>query len=350
MIKVIHQGLGPIGLETAKLVLDDIDLEIVGAVDIKKEYVGRDLGDLLGCGNLGIKVTDTPEDVLKKVGSDSDVVLVLATSSMLEEIKPSLEVAIKKGINVVSSAEELFYPEFEHPLESAALDELASKYKKSVIGTGVHPGGFNDTIPLCLYWYNGFISLNFMGNRRYEDTGNRRKKLRDKTGAGLTEEEFYKAETEGKVGHVGSQMSVAYLLKEIFGISKPEIRFARYPIITNKPVQLGNGEVIRAGCSLGLCEMTEGVVEGSVRIKNNTELYVGAPNENSTRIHGKTENDIHNLHVSYNDVVSGDKATGIILVDAIRHAVSGTPGLNKPRYLPDPDLLLKDRAKVLNRV
>jgi len=35
MIKDVHQGLGPIGRETAKLILNDSNFKIVGAIDPK---------------------------------------------------------------------------------------------------------------------------------------------------------------------------------------------------------------------------------------------------------------------------------------------------------------------------
>ncbi len=41
--RAIRYGLGAIGLATAKLILSKPDMEIVGAVDIAKEIVGRDL-------------------------------------------------------------------------------------------------------------------------------------------------------------------------------------------------------------------------------------------------------------------------------------------------------------------
>ena len=43
-IRVIHYGLGPISMATAKLVLTKSDMEILGAVDIVKEMVGQDFG------------------------------------------------------------------------------------------------------------------------------------------------------------------------------------------------------------------------------------------------------------------------------------------------------------------
>lgn len=50
MIRVIHYGLGPIGVGVAKLVAKRTDMRIVGAIDIDPNKVGRDLGALLGVG------------------------------------------------------------------------------------------------------------------------------------------------------------------------------------------------------------------------------------------------------------------------------------------------------------
>jgi UDP-N-acetyl-D-mannosaminuronate dehydrogenase len=38
-IRVVHYGLGPIGIETARYVLKKSDMEIVGAVDISKDMI-----------------------------------------------------------------------------------------------------------------------------------------------------------------------------------------------------------------------------------------------------------------------------------------------------------------------
>ena len=62
MIKVIHQGLGPIGRDIASLLLEDKNVEIVGAVDPR--YAGKDLGELLNKYFLGIPIISSPEILL----------------------------------------------------------------------------------------------------------------------------------------------------------------------------------------------------------------------------------------------------------------------------------------------
>ena len=48
MIRVVHYGLGPIGVGVARLVAKRNDMQIVGAIDIDPKKVGQDFGDLLG--------------------------------------------------------------------------------------------------------------------------------------------------------------------------------------------------------------------------------------------------------------------------------------------------------------
>ena len=82
-IRVIQYGLGPIGLATAKLVLTKPDMEIVGAVDIAKEMVGKDLGEILGVQALGVHVTDNAERLFAKVQAD---VVVHTAGSRLKRV------------------------------------------------------------------------------------------------------------------------------------------------------------------------------------------------------------------------------------------------------------------------
>ena len=78
-IRVIQYGLGPIGIETAKLVLRKSGMAIVGAVDISKDIAGKDLGDVLGLEKrMGISVTDNAGLLFS--GTKADVVLHTAGS------------------------------------------------------------------------------------------------------------------------------------------------------------------------------------------------------------------------------------------------------------------------------
>ena len=66
-IRVLQWGLGAMGSGMARLMLEKTGLNIVAVVDGRPDYVGKDLGDILGIGKeVGVIVTNKPEDVLKK--------------------------------------------------------------------------------------------------------------------------------------------------------------------------------------------------------------------------------------------------------------------------------------------
>jgi len=91
-IRVIQYGLGPIGIETARLVLKKSSMTIVGAVDISKDIAGKDLGDVLGLnGKLGVAVTDDAKSLFDRTKAD---VALHTTGSRIKKIYPDLEAMI----------------------------------------------------------------------------------------------------------------------------------------------------------------------------------------------------------------------------------------------------------------
>jgi len=47
-IRVIQYGVGPIGAGIVRLMLQKPDLQIVGAIDLDPQKVGKDLGRIVG--------------------------------------------------------------------------------------------------------------------------------------------------------------------------------------------------------------------------------------------------------------------------------------------------------------
>ena len=75
-LKIIHIGLGPIGIGIAKMVLLKEGLKVVGACDSAPEKANKDLGDVLGLGKkLKIKVSGDPVKFIKTIKADlADIV------------------------------------------------------------------------------------------------------------------------------------------------------------------------------------------------------------------------------------------------------------------------------------
>ncbi|MCK4822710.1 dihydrodipicolinate reductase, partial [bacterium] len=56
-IKIVQVGLGPLGQKITQFILKRKGLEIVGAVDLAPDKIGKDLGDICSIGKLGIEVS-----------------------------------------------------------------------------------------------------------------------------------------------------------------------------------------------------------------------------------------------------------------------------------------------------
>src|SRR3982750_2761412 len=107
-IRVVCYGLGPIGLGIARLALERPGIELVGAIDLDPEKIGRDLGVLAG-GPAEAGVIVRGDAAATLAGARPDVVLH-ATSSSLANVADQLVLAAEAGADVVSTCEELAYP------------------------------------------------------------------------------------------------------------------------------------------------------------------------------------------------------------------------------------------------
>ena len=107
-IRVLHFGLGPIGLGIVRQVASRKGFKIVGAVDIDPAKAGRDLGEVAGVGRpLRVKVS---ADARKTIRSTKPDVVVLCTLSSLKKVLPQMEEILNLRVPIVSTTEELAYP------------------------------------------------------------------------------------------------------------------------------------------------------------------------------------------------------------------------------------------------
>ena len=207
-VKVALYGVGAVSRLIVKLLLEKEGVSIVGAIDIAKDKVGKDLGEVLGLNReLGVKVSDNIDSILSNAKAD---IAVHATSSFLKDTYPQIASIVKHGVNVVSTCEELSYPYLTEPKLATELDSLAKKNNVTVLGTGINPGFLMDTLVITLTAVCQKIEK--IKAVRVMNAATRRLPFQKKIGAGLTVEEFKRRiESRQITGHVGLKQSIAMI-------------------------------------------------------------------------------------------------------------------------------------------
>ena len=316
-IKVVTFGLGPVGCAIACEVGRRKGCRIVGAIDNDPEKVGRDLGEVAGFGSkLGLSVRADSEAALRE--ADADLV-VLATTSSLEKIRPQLLEILATGANVVTTCEELSYPWSAQPDLSAELDEAARRAGSSILSTGVNPGFMMDYLPSMV---SGLCrDVETIRVERYMDAGIRREVFQQKVGAGLSVEGFAKAAESGVVGHVGLRESI-HMIAHSVGWTLSNLEIELEPVIAREAIDATSTH-IEKGAVAGVDQIARGFVEGRERIVLKFVAAVGeeAPRdrvliEGTPRIDLKIDGGVH-----------GDLATCNVVVNSIPKVVRAAPGL-----------------------
>ncbi len=146
-LRVVQYGVGPIGQSCLRTLLSKSSaIELVGAIDIDPDKVGKDVSDIIGLEQkTGVIISSDAAAVLAQTKPD---VVVHTTSSFLESMSDQLILCAESGANVVSSTEELSFPYERHGAISAQLDAAAKANNVTVLGTGVNPGYAMDALAL----------------------------------------------------------------------------------------------------------------------------------------------------------------------------------------------------------
>jgi len=325
-IRVIQYGLGPIGIETARLITKKSAMEIVGAIDISKDLIGRDLGDVLGLEqSLGVTVTDNAKALFAKTRADA---VLHSTGSRIRKIYPELEEILEARLNIVSSAEELLFPLGETAELSGRIDALAKEHGVSVLGAGVNPGFVMDALPLFMTAVCQDVKKVHV--ERHVDAGTRRYPLQKKVGAGMTQESFREQIANKTMGHVGLLESL-YLVADNLGMPLDDVHEAVEPVLAQKVLHTAYFS-LKPGDVAGIKHTAEGIKNGEKIITLVLRMFIGCEEPyDSVHILGTPE-----IRLRIEGGVAGDQATAAVLVNSVPAVISARPGLRTVTDLPAP--------------
>jgi 4-hydroxy-tetrahydrodipicolinate reductase len=340
-VKVVLYGVGAMGSRIAKFLLEKEGVEIVGAIDIAEDKVGKDLGEILGLDSqLGILASNDPEAVFSRVKAD---IMVHATTSFLKQVYPQIAKAVEHGVNVVSTCEELAYPHATEPKLAKKLDELAKEHEVTVLGTGINPGFIMDTLAITLTGV--YQKVEKIKVTRIVNAATRRVPFQKKIGAGLSIKEFRdKIERKIITGHAGLEQSIS-MIASALGWELDEIEVDPIePVVAKNPVE---SEAIRVEPSqvAGLRQHSRGMMSGKEVITLDLQAYIGAEEEyDSISIEGTPS-----FHMKIAPCIHGDVGTVAMIVNSIPKVLRAPPGLVTMKDLPIPSAVLKDMRKYIHQ-
>jgi hypothetical protein len=332
-VNAISFGVGAIGSMVAKAILERKDwIRIVGAVDADSRKVGRDLGEVVGLGRVvGVRISREVDEALE--GRKADIA-IHTTSSSFSKVYPEVEQLVRRGLDVVSSCEELSFPYLSNEGLAKKLDTIAKERGVTVLGTGINPGFLMDALPLVLT--APCVEVRRVKVVRKFNAGSRRVPFQKKVGAGMAPEEFKEALRTGKIsGHVGLRESISMIAAGL-GWKLDEVRLGDVePVLLGWAVRSGEVEV-PPGRVAGLRQAAQGMMEGTAVIEHEFVAYVGAEEEfDLVEVDG-----LPSVRSKITPCVHGDYGTVAMLINMIPRVIEAKPGLCTMKDLPLPSAAL----------
>ena len=184
-IRVVQYGTGKMSKFTMRYVYEH-GAEIVGAIDINPNVIGKDIGEIIGCENKGVVVTsvENAESLLSELRPD---VVIVTTMSLMKDVEDSLLLCAKLGINAITTCEEAFFPANSNPKITEEIDKLAKENNCTITGSGYQDIYWGELINAISASSNKITKITGSTSYNVEDYGIA---LAEAHGAGLTLDEF----------------------------------------------------------------------------------------------------------------------------------------------------------------
>ena len=184
-LKIVQYGCGKMSVYTMRYVIDNGG-EIVGAVDINPNVIGKDIGDIMGTDKKGVVVENVAnaEQMLMTLKPDC---VIVTTMSLLADVEDALMLCAKCGVNAITTCEEAFYPMNSNPTLTTKIDRLAKENNCTITGSGYQDAFWGNLITTLVGASHNITKIKGSSSYNVEDYGIALAKAH---GAGLTKEEF----------------------------------------------------------------------------------------------------------------------------------------------------------------
>lgn len=342
-VKVIIWGLGAMGGGIAKMLTKKQGVDIVGAIDIGAK-LGKSMYEVIPGIERGDRedvIVGTAEDVIKEGSAD---IVVVCTNSFTKDVYDKLVFVMERGMNVITSAEEMAYPQAQEPELAKQLDEIAKKNGVTVLGTGINPGLIMDL--LVILWTGACETVDHIVSRRVNSLSPFGPAVMEEQGIGVSVEDFNARKADGTMaGHVGFAESVG-MICDALGWKLDKFEQDMEPIVTDVDRKSPYG-FAAAGSVAGVAMKGWGTVGGEVKIEMDHPQQiepeqVGVHTGDYVEIKGNPP-----VNMSNNPEIEGGIGTMAMIMNTIPHVINARPGLKTMIDIPVPRAIMGDMRDLI---
>ena len=264
-LKVVQWATGGVGVAAIKGVLEHPDLELVGCRVYSEAKDGKDVGELIGTGPLGVTATSSVDEVL---ALDADAVIYAPLIANPDEVAALL----RSGKNVVTPVGWLYPGE----KQAAPMREAALAGNATLHGTGIAPGGISEKFPLLLSVMS--TGVTFLRAEEFSDlrTYDAPDVLRHVMGFGDTPEKALTGPMQ-KMLDGGFIQAIKMVVDKVGFNADPRIRPTQEIAVATAPIDSPMG-VIEPGQVAGRKFHWEALVDGEPVVRVTVNWLMGEEN------------------------------------------------------------------------
>lgn len=345
-VKVAIWGFGAMGSGMARMLLTKKGVDIVGVCDRNAARVGKSIFEL-----LGVERGDRPEvivnaDIDAVISEKSCDVVLTATDSFTEKAFPRLKHILEKKINVISTAEEMAYPQAQNPELAAELDKIAKENGVTVLGTGINPGLIMDLLVVVLT--GCMTDVTAIEAKRVNSLSPFGHAVMEEQGVGITVDAFNKGVADGTLaGHVGFAESIR-MIGDAIGWPVEKIETQMAPIVTSVDRKSPHG-FAAAGNVAGVNMTGQGFVDGEVKINMIHPQQIEPEMEGTFTGDYITLKGSPEVNMNIKPEVEGGLGTIAMCVNMIPQVINADPGLKTMIDLPVPRAIMGDMRQFVKK-
>lgn len=342
-VKVILWGLGAMGGGIGKMITGKKGVDIVGAIDIG-DKLGKSLYDVVPGMEQGDRedvIVGTPEEVIRPEAAD---IVVVCTDSFTSKVFDKLKLVMENKMNVITSAEEMAFPQAQEPELAKKLDQIAKENGVSVLGTGVNPGLIMDL--LVILWTGACEKVDHIVSRRVNSLSPFGPAVMEEQGIGISVEEFNARKADGTMaGHVGFAESIG-MITTALGWKLDKFEQDMEPIVTDVDRKSPYG-FAPAGSVAGVAMKGYGYVDGEMKIEMDHPQQiepeqVGVHTGDYVEIQG-----IPPVNMANTPEIEGGIGTMAMILNTIPHVINARPGLHTMIDIPVPRAIMGDMRELI---